>query len=460
MIRRFLNPSLQVGQIPLGRFTIALQVIAALAFLGYTLTKKSIRLPGSAAPYVVEVEFADAQGLDRVDEPGAAVAGALVGRVTGTRYESGHAVATLTMDPDVRGKVFADASAELRPASAIQNLIVNIDPGTPATGPLPEGQPIVQGRTTGFVSIDELTGVLDADTRAYAQILIGELAHGVHGREDDLRGSLEQLAKLTDDAVPVSRALATRRHLLARLVDDLDTVTTTLADRSVELGNAVAAGSDTLAVTSARERELAAATRRLAPTLEVAGRSLSATADLAEILVPALDKIVPASGGLAEASAKLRGLLPGAGELLERFDRLTRRGAEPAQLLLAGTHGLTAKVERLIPTAADLVSLARIMDQYKNGAAQLADTLSGATSVNDNGGTYGQVDVLGFEDPKPENLGLPASAARARDGQPSLLDRKLALALERTCPDNPYACILRFTVPGLPKELVGRGGGG
>jgi ABC-type transporter Mla subunit MlaD len=310
------------------------------------------------------------------------------------------------------------------------------------------------------VSIDEFTGVFDADTRAYAQILIGELAHGVDGREDDLRGSLEQLAKLTDDAVPVSRALATRRHLLARLVDDLDTVTTTLADRSVELGNVVAAGSDTLAVTSARERELAAATRQLAPTLDEAGRSLSATADLAEILVPALDELVPASGGLGEASAKLRGLLPGAGELLDRFDRLTRRGAEPAQLLLAGTHGLTAKVERLLPTAADLVSLARIMDEFKSGGAQLADTLSGATSVNDNGGTYGLVDVLGFEDPKPENLGLPASATRAPDGQPSLLESKLALALERTCPENPYACILRFAVPGLPKELVGRGGGG
>ena len=87
-------------------------------------------------------------------------------------------------------------------------------------------------------------------------------------------------------------------------------MTATLADRSVELGNAVAAGSDTLAVTAARERELAAATRLLAPTLEEADRSLAAGADLAEILVPALDRLVPASGGLGEASAKLRALLP------------------------------------------------------------------------------------------------------------------------------------------------------
>ena len=92
----FVNPRRKAGRIPLGRLAIVLQIVAALAFLGYTLTKKSIRLPGSSAPYVVEVEFTDAKGLDRVDEPGAAVAGACVGRVTGTRYEDGRAVATLT----------------------------------------------------------------------------------------------------------------------------------------------------------------------------------------------------------------------------------------------------------------------------------------------------------------------------------------------------------------------------
>ncbi len=92
------------------------------------------------------------------------------------------------------------------------------------------------------------------------------------------------------------------------------------------------------------------------------------------------------------------------------------------------------------------------MDEYRNGGAQLADTLSGATSVNDNGGTYGQVDVLEIEDPKPENLGLPASAARSRDGGPSELERKLALALERTCERQPGRLHPALRSPGLPDE--------
>ena len=459
-MRRFIHPHRTAGQIPYGRLVIVLQIVAALAFVGYTLTKKSIRLPGSTPPYTIEVEFTDAKGLDRVDEPGAAVAGALVGRVTGTRYEDGQAIATLSIEPDVRGKVFANATAELRPASAIQNLIVNIDPGDPSAGPLPDGRRIPSGRTTAFVAIDELTGVLDADTRAYAQILIGELEHGLRDRAGDMRAALDRLAAVTDDAGPIARSLATRRRLLTRLVDDLDAVTATLAERSVQLGNVVAAGSDTLAVTAARERELAEATRLLAPVLEEADRSLGAGADLAEILVPALDRIIPSAGGLGDASAKLSGLMPRAMQLVEQFDGLTKRGAEPTQLMLQGTRGLPAKAKRLIPTAVDLVRLARIMDDYRNGGAQLADTLSGANSVNDNGGTYGQVDVLEIEDIKPENLGFPGSAARSSsDGRPSELQRKLALALELACKDNPAACLMRFQIPGLPDHLVSRGGG-
>ena len=55
---------------------------------------------------------------------------------------------------------------------------------------------------------------------------------------------------MTDTATPIARSLATRRRLLARFVDQLNVLSSTLADRSQQLGNAVSAGSDTLAVTA------------------------------------------------------------------------------------------------------------------------------------------------------------------------------------------------------------------
>jgi phospholipid/cholesterol/gamma-HCH transport system substrate-binding protein len=452
---RFINPSRTAGRVPLGRLAISVQIVAALIFVGYTLGKKAIRMPFSAAPYEIEVVFPDAKGLDRLDEPAAAVAGTPLGRLTDVRYENGHAVVTLTMEPEVRGKVFADASAAIRPASALQNLLVNINPGTPEKGPLPDGTPIQPERTTSYVAIDELTSILDADTQAYVSILLEEARTALHGREGELRHALAEVGRLTDTATPLSRALAQRRALLTRLVGHLDVIFTTLGRRGDQLASTIDAGNRTLAVTTARETELAAVTRELGPMLTEAQRSLAAVNDLTEPLLPALDKLVPGASLLAPNARRLRELLPRADALTDLFEELVRDGRRPLNLLVQGTEGLRKRARAQIPIMRGLTELTRRLDTYKEGGAQTSDTLSSALSVQDNGGGYGQVDVIRFEPLKPENFGLPAAAARSPNGGPSLLEREVARALELVCRrENPYACLVRFSIPGLPKRPV------
>jgi hypothetical protein len=36
----------------------------------------------------------------------------------------------------------------------------------------------------------------------------------------------------------------------------------------------------------------------------------------------------------------------------------------------------------------------------------------------------------------------------------------VSVALERTCDDNAYACVLRFAIPGLPNQPLTGGGAG
>ena len=448
---RFVDPPLKAGRVPLGRLAIAVQLIVALAFVGYTLSKKSIRLPFSAEPYTVQVIFPDAKGLDRLDEPAVAVAGTPIGRVDHVDYQDGRAIATLTLEPDLRGKIFADASAAIRPASALQNLLVNIDPGHPKSGEL-DG-PIPSWRTSSYVAIDELTGILDADTRAYATILIDQLSLALHGREPALRGALTKLGDVVDTATPVSQALAERRRLLTRLVGELNVVFGTLGDRGAQLASAVNAGNHTLAVTAAREAELAAVTRELAPVLTEADRALAGLAQLSRPLLPALDDLVPASGPLASSFAKLRGLLPRSEGLLDQFQALVDAGAEPTELLDRGTRGLRDRVRDLVPQARAMRALAKRLDVYKGGFRQTADVLSGAFSAQDRGGAYGQVDLINIEPLRPENFGYGADTSR------ETLKRQVARALELTCREqNPIACVFRFQIPGLPDDPVTGGG--
>jgi ABC-type transporter Mla subunit MlaD len=93
-------------------------------------------------------------------------------------------------------------------------------------------------------------------------------------------------------------------------VGELDVVTGELANRGDRLTEVVAAGSDTLAVTSARRRELEATLRRLPPTLESTRAALVSGRRLAEPLVPALVDLRSASEPLPAALRDARRLIP------------------------------------------------------------------------------------------------------------------------------------------------------
>jgi phospholipid/cholesterol/gamma-HCH transport system substrate-binding protein len=451
----FIHPHRTAGRIELGRFAIVIALITAVIFVGYTMTKKSIRLPFSQDPYTIEVVFSEAKGLDALDEPAAAVAGTPLGRVTDVRLEDGRAVATLVFDPEVEGKIFADATAQMRPASAIQNLVVNVNPGTPELGPLPDGERIEASQTSSYVTVDELTRLVDTDTQAYVQILISEAARGLRGREGPLREGIRELGRLSSASIPVSRALAERRDLLSRLVGQLDRIFSATAARGQQLGDAVEAANDTLAVTASRDGELTAVTRELAPTLVEARRSLEAARRLSVPLLPALEDLLPAAAPLAAALPRLHDALPLTADFIERLGLVTLDARRPLRDLLHITRTLKRDVGSKIPGVRDFRDLARVLSRYRDGIAQTADTLSGALSVQDTGGPYAQIAFLKFEAAQARNFGFPEVAGRRGDAEHSKLEVMLARALEQECRrDTIYACIARFQIPGLPSEPV------
>jgi phospholipid/cholesterol/gamma-HCH transport system substrate-binding protein len=452
---RFVNPKLKVGRIPYARTTLVIQFIAALIFLGYTLTKKDTQLPFSEEPYEVQVMLDDAQGLNPTKEPAAGVAGVNNGKVTeAVVADNGQALVTLSFNEDIEGKIFADATAFVRPTSALQTLIVNVDPGSPEAGPLPEGEVISAANSKSSVSIDDLTGLLNADTQAQTQVLISEAAIALKDREPELRRILAELGELTDSATPIAEALADRRRLLVKLTDSMDLLFTTLGQRGAQLANAIDAGSDTLAVTAGREAELAEATRARAPTLDETTRALSSTRTLAESLVPALDEILPVADQVAPASEKFRELLPKLDELVEASDQLIEDGAKPVRLFSNGMKGLADRVRGdQVPALRELVDLVELLFDYRYGLLQFAENISGVASQNRNAGPFAQFAIVNAEF-KPEWLGFPPAAARSKNGQPSVLDTAFAAALEKTCRQNAAACVLRFSMPGLPEKPV------
>ena len=439
------------GRVPFGRMVLFLELIAALTFVGYTMVKKDVRLPFSSEPYLVDVILPDAQGLNPDKEPAAGVAGVAAGKVVDVQIEHGRARVTLRLDSGLRGKVFNDATAVVRPTSALQTLIVNVLPGDPSTGALEAGKAIEPENTDGFVHIDKLTGVLDADTQAQVQVLVSEAATALQGREPEVRKILDQLGTLTEVATPVAEALADRRRLLSRLTVHLDQLFATLGRRGQQLGRAIDTGSRTLAVTAAREVEVGATTRQLSPLLGEVRRSLAASRSLAQPLTPALEQLTPAARDLEPTATELGELSPHLDRLVGVADRLVSDGRRPVRQLAGGLEGLAGRIRSdQIPALRELVDLTELLFKYRNGLAQFGDSYSGAASTNRRAGTYAQQAIVSAE-LDPSGFGLGPAAARSRGGKPSRLSRMLAEALEHVCrQSNTAACLLRFNTPGLP----------
>jgi phospholipid/cholesterol/gamma-HCH transport system substrate-binding protein len=442
---------------PLGRYrwrlgVIAIQLALALAFLGYLLWHEGVRPPLIDQGFTVKVEFADAAGLSSDSHAQATVAGVPEGQVEDVRYENGLAVATLRLDGDAEGLVHQGATAQIVSRSALQDLLVDVQPG-PADAPaLGDGDVIPPVRTSSTVGPDRLVGVLDADTRAQVQVLLGQLAAGLKGRSPALQADLSDLASVVDSTGRVTGALAQRRELLARLTRDLDTIFGTLGDRDQQLAGAIDAGQRTVSVTAARDRELAAAMRELPATLTGAGTALNSVDALSKPLEPALTELRPFAHRMSGALQRLRRFLPSGSRLLDDFDNLETHGSGPLKDVSASLRelgpaatGLRSPTDKLLPSL-------QAIDKNKNGIGEVGDNFSGVFSTNDANGPI--LRGLGFFEPiNPEDLGFSSGDKQAAAGD-------AAKALTQVClASNTLACLVRYLVPGLPGTVVPTGKG-
>ncbi len=468
----------QIGRshrmIPLGRLVMVAQAVLALVFVGALLIADGLRAPWATTDFV-ELSVEDAAGLDADNEPLVSIAGVEVGEVSKIRYENGEAIVTLAIeDRAARDLLRADATADISPRSALNDLTVDLEPGT-ASRPLPEGIPITARRTESHVPLDELVGVLDADTRAWTQVLLGELEPALRGRSDDLAAGLRELGEATDPTRGVVAALAARERLLTRLIANADQVFAALAKSGPALAETVRAGRATFDITTARNEELASTFSRLPGTLAALDAALTETQELAGPLNPALDRLGPFAEQLPGAVDALDRFVPAARRLVTDLRGLTRDGREP----IAELEGV---LDRLGPTARgltggteDLRTALAALDEEKAGIKTLGENFSGVFSTNDVNGPM--LRGLGyFEAFRCENFGFsgqlfpecgppPASTSRRPRGLKGLSPAQMILGgLLEICRGsddllrNELACLVAFYSPETARELASLAG--
>jgi phospholipid/cholesterol/gamma-HCH transport system substrate-binding protein len=151
------------GMSPFRAGLIAIAVILVATYFGFT---KRVPLQHH---YTVQAVF-KTSNLIKKGSP-VRIAGVDVGKVTGVgRYkDTDYGLVTMTVD-DAGRPVHRDATLKIRPRLFLEgNFYVDLQPGTPDTAELPDGELIPVSRTATPVQIDQVLTALQADTRANLQ---------------------------------------------------------------------------------------------------------------------------------------------------------------------------------------------------------------------------------------------------------------------------------------------------
>ena len=439
-------------RVPLGRTAIVLQVIAAIVVVGVLLARGHVRTPWTeSGHWQVRVAFADAGGLSSAARAPVTVAGVTAGQVTDVTYRDGQAIATLDLDSAARGVLRADAQATVAPRSALEDLTVDLTPGSPRAPVLRPGSLIDAARSHGPVTLDRVVSELDPDTRAQVEVLLGQLAVGLRERRGALRDTVAHLQATLDPAAQVTRALARRRVLLTRLSGELATTFSALGAHDAALAGAISAGRRTLQITAARGADVAATVRALPGSLGRLDGALAQVRALAVPLEPALTGLLPAARALPGALDAVRSAAPSLRGLVAGVGALARDGS-------GGLRAGRVALGRLGPTAdllegplRSLTPIVGAIDANRNGIGLLGERFDGVLSTNDADGTV--LRGLGFFEPiNPADFG----EAGATGSRLAALKLEAVQALTRVClHDNAVACLARYLVPGLPGAVRG-----
>jgi phospholipid/cholesterol/gamma-HCH transport system substrate-binding protein len=262
------------GMSPFAAGAIVIAVVAIVTFLVFGNDIPFTR------PYQVKVVVANAQNI-KTRSP-VRIAGVTVGEVQKVENVGDQTATVLTVNMSDRGlPLYKDAEVKVRPRIFLEgNFFLDLRPGTPGAGKIPDGGTIPVSQTTGPVQLDQVLTALQSDTRKNLQRLVqgygdaldappkpGEDAtqdpavRGMTAAEAlnkslqyspaALRGvalvnqasqgtDLHDLSKLIAGTQKVSAALSRNDQNLKDLVTNFNTTMAAFASRSADLKSTIA----------------------------------------------------------------------------------------------------------------------------------------------------------------------------------------------------------------------------
>ncbi len=350
---------LQTRLVPAAGIIGMVLIASAIGF--HILREQRLRLPWDDR-YAIKAELSSGQALTPGQGQSVTVAGVEVGEVARVTLKDGRALVEMSIERGALPEVRRDATLFVRPRTPLQDMTIDVNPGTPEAGALSADDVIPLSRTTPQVNLDEILAALDTDTRDYAIALVGGFADGIHDRSTALRNALKASAPTLRLSRRVATVTADRRRQLARAIHSLRSLTAAVAGEETSLGTLVTAGDTTFSTLAAEDDALRTGLERLPGTLRAAREALAAAEPFSREAAPAFERLVPVARRL-----------PGT---LRSLDPLRRDALPALEALNAAAPGTRSLARSLTPAARDLTTVNPELETALGSLERLGDVLA------------------------------------------------------------------------------------
>jgi len=279
---------------------LAIVVLALVATLvgGYILSNQRFYLPAwvpfvGTDFYALKAEMQTAQAITPGQGQTVAMAGVPVGEIDAVELKNGRAVVTMSIKAQYADDIHKDATILTRPKTGLNDMLLQLDPGTKAAGSAPDGYTIPVSQTLPNVNPDEVLSALDTGTRNYLKLLVGGAGEGLKGNRQELAATLKRFDPTARDIDKITKLLAVRQGYVKRNIHNLRLIGEALADKDQDLTAFVDSSNAVFEDFAAQDQNLRTALGELPAALGATNEAVISVDQLGRKLGPTLTKLEP-----------------------------------------------------------------------------------------------------------------------------------------------------------------------
>jgi phospholipid/cholesterol/gamma-HCH transport system substrate-binding protein len=344
-------------------------------------------VPLKPESYRVTIPFQEATQL--AVESDVRISGVSVGKVKAIELSEVGNYAEAEIELDAKyAPIPSNTRSMLRQKTLLGETYVELTPGDPETGSLPEGGSLPPAQVSNAVQLDEIFRAFDAPTREQFRIWMQDASVAVRGRGADLNAALGNLGPFASSADDLMRILDSQDQAVTGLVRDTGATFRALSERPDQLRGLIENTESVFGTIADRDQQLIETFQVLPTFLEESKLTLERVdtfaTDTNDLLVQLRPSARALSGTLTETAAA-------APDLIRFFDGLTivnkRARAGFSSLRTVLDDQIPEPLARVDSWLAELIPIATALDRYKRETTAVFANLSAATNAANIDGT-------------------------------------------------------------------------